>query len=335
MTPHPEREELMAWRDGEVSEARATDIGSHVESCGECRGFVEALATVSARLATWTPDAPSATAAPAAPTSPARTVRRTVLWAAAAVLVVGVLASVRVDCAPAPTCERHTWRLSFFPRESSTGPALPDQAQAMSPAQRIAFEIYWNSKKFILDGKERPRLLKHSPVEVMMFIDWQCPACRAEYRAYKPVLDEFASRQGQRFSYGFLDYPLNKRCNEHVSIELHSAACEAAAAVRLAAERGTEAAMIDWLFNNQESLTPASVATAARTIGKISDFDARVASREMQAMVGRGVYAGKVLGVTSTPTLIINGVLARGEDNRLFTAEEVRAAIEIELGKIK
>ncbi len=329
MTPHPEREELMAWRDGEVSAARATDIGSHVESCGECRGFVEALATVSARLATWTPAAPSPTAAPAAPTSPVRTVRRTVLWAAAAVLVIGIASTVRVECAPAPTCDLSTMHLAFLPTHTRVANTASDpqaRSGAMTPQQ--AFERDWLSRRRL------PVKASSAKVTVVMFIDWQCPACRAAERAYGVVFDDFERRMPGAVQVVIKDYPLNTRCNPNVPVEMHPAACEAAVAVRLARERGTGSALIEWLFANQESLTPASVTAAAASVGKIANFAARYDAVLRDVAVD--VNEAKGLEVGGTPTCFINGVLARNNGGAsLFSPDEIRQAIEVELRRAR
>lgn len=340
MTVHPDPEELMAWHDSEVSEARAAELSAHTSGCAACQAAIVELARVSDRLKTWTVPAPGGRVQPPAvaasrvvSTASAAThsgMRRIFYWAAAAVVVVGVLASVRVECAPAPTCERRTWHLSFFPRHESASP-VPAQARAMSPSQRVAFERYWNAKPRF-DGRPRSQAAAER-VELVMFLDWQCPACRLEYRAYGPVFEEFLGHEGARVSVTYRDYPLSKRCNAQVPIELHTAACEAAAAVRAAKLIGTDAAMVTWLFANQESLTPERVRDAARTVGHVIDFDAQLTSRPMRELIERDVQEAVRFGVTSTPTLFINGVLARGEENRLFTADEVRAAIEIELAK--
>ena len=76
-------------------------------------------------------------------------------------------------------------------------------------------------------------------VTVAIFLDWQCPACRAEYRAYTPVLAEIQAAHPGAVRVLMKDFPLNSRCNAVVPIEMHGAACEAAVAVRLAAEHGT------------------------------------------------------------------------------------------------
>jgi hypothetical protein len=326
MTPHPEREELMAWRDGEVSEARATDIGSHVESCGECRGFVEALATVSARLATWTPDAPSATAAPAAPTSPARTVRRTVLWAAAAVLVIGIASTVRVECAPAPTCDLApcTWRFCRRTRASRTHPTRrPDRAptrsrrsSAIGSRTTTAGESQFSKGH----GRDVHRLA--------------VPACRAAERAYGAVFADFERRLPGAVQVVIKDYPLNKRCNPDMPVECIQPRASSPVAVRLARERGTGSALIEWLFANQESLTPASVTAAAASVGKIANFAARCDAVLRDVAVD--VNEAKGLEVGGTPTCFINGVLARNNGGAsLFSPDEIRQAIEVELRRAR
>jgi uncharacterized small protein (DUF1192 family) len=53
-TTHPiEREDLMAWLDGELSAERAAGVAAHVKTCDECLSLVEELRRVSAQLAAW------------------------------------------------------------------------------------------------------------------------------------------------------------------------------------------------------------------------------------------------------------------------------------------
>jgi hypothetical protein len=92
---HPvDREEVMAWLDGEVSETRAFAVAEHVKSCAECRTLTGELEHVSAALASWDVPAlaPGLAMPPVAPTTHARpTVRRPAIWiglAAASVALV-------------------------------------------------------------------------------------------------------------------------------------------------------------------------------------------------------------------------------------------------------
>lgn len=329
MTQHPEREDLMAWRDGEVPESRAAEIRMHVAGCDDCRAFVDGLAAISARLATWTPDAATTSGVPAGSTSGRHPRGRAILWAAAAVVLIGVASTVRVDCAPAPTCDLRTMHFAFLPTHTHAVDTAPDaQARpgAMTPQQ--AFERDWLSRRRL------PVKGGMAKVTVVMFLDWQCPACRAAERAYGVVFADFERRMPGAVQVVIKDYPLNKRCNPNVPVEMHPAACEAAVAVRLAREHGTAPALIDWLFANQESLTPASVRTAAATVGKISDFAARYDA--VLRTVAIDINEAKGLEVGGTPTCFINGVLARNNGGTsLFSPDEIRQAIEVELRRVR
>ena len=88
--------------------------------------------------------------------------------------------------------------------------------------------------------------------------------------------------------------------------------------------------MDDWLFDNQEKLTPSGVRTAAKEIGGIADFNGSYAEalKEVQA----DATLGGQLGVASTPTLFVN--------NRKLPAGVVDPAgldaiIELELQRAK
>lgn len=241
-----------------------------------------------------------------------RALRRALYVAAAVIFLVGVLATARVAFPP-----------------SHTGPASPDQAGAGVSLSQQAFERDWLSRRR-LPITSAPG----AKVTVVMFLDWQCPACRVAERGYGQVFADFERRMPGVVAVKLKDYPLNTRCNPNVPIEMHPAACEAAVAVRLSRERGSAPAMIDWLFANQESLTPASVRAAASTIGHVPDFAARYDA--VLGDVARDVAEGRGLEVGGTPTCFINGILARNDGGRtLFTPEEVRLAIETELRRVR
>lgn len=208
------------------------------------------------------------------------------------------------------------------------GALMPLTAQQSKPAPTTQQQI------FERDWLARRRLpIKPAPgakVTVVMFLDWQCPACKVAELSYNVVFADFEKRMPGAVAVQIRDYPLNTRCNAHVPVEMHPAACEAAVAVRLARPHGTAPALIDWLFANQETLTPDSVRAAAARIGKVPDFATRYTA--VLKDVARDVAEGYSLEVGGTPTCFINGVLARSNGGRnLFTPEEIRLAIEAEL----
>ena len=144
----------------------------------------------------------------------------------------------------------------------------------MSAAQLQQFEQYL---------AQQPRVTVMAPsdgaaVVILKFNDYQCPGCGQTYRDYKPVLAKWAKQAPGKVKFIAKDYPLERECNQFVGQDLHSGACEAAVAVRLAREKGKAEAMEDWLYANQPAMNPDTVKKAAATVGGVTNFDARYAA---------------------------------------------------------
>jgi protein-disulfide isomerase len=143
-------------------------------------------------------------------------------------------------------------------------------------------------------------------VLVIKAIDYECGPCAAAEAAYRPTVEKMRRDYGDAVRFVALDYPLDKECNPYVAMTVHESACEAAAAVRLARERGREVQMVQWLWEHQSRLSPASVFKAAYDIGGVD----RVSERYRAAIEGvrADIEMAHELGVPGTPTYIINGV---------------------------
>ena len=198
---------------------------------------------------------------------------------------------------------------ALMPRDGSAGGATA-VASAAAPAssqdQSSEFERWFASQPRVplVIPKEGAKVL------VVKFNDYQCPPCRQSYVAYKPILEKYETEQPGAVRMVYKDFPLDAECNRLMQNGgLHQAACEAAAAVRLAAFRKRES-LIEWLFTNQPTLTPDLVRQAARDIGGVSDFDARYAST--LDLVKSDIELGQQLGVKATPTFFIDGVKIEG-----------------------
>ena len=142
---------------------------------------------------------------------------------------------------------------------------------------------------------------------------------------YKPVIARFIADHPGQVRYILRDYPLDAECNNNVANTIHPSACEAAVAVRLARTHGREDQMIEWIFENQPSLTPDLVKQGARDIGQVTDFDAKYAST--LESVKSDIALGKQLGVMATPTFFINGKKVDGA----LPVQYFTQAIEYEL----
>jgi len=215
-----------------------------------------------------------------------------------------------------------------FPKEqtAASAAAAPPPAAASAGAE-ASFDAIW---------AQQPRVDLGIPADgakvvIVKFNDWQCPSCKAAHLAYKPTLDKYAHDMPGTVKYVVKDYPLNNKCNFNVPGQTHSGAWEAAAAVRLANEKGQGDAMIDWLFANQETLTPQTVAAKAKEMLGVADF-AREYARVLPD-IKRDAADGGALNVAYRPTFYINGVKAQGPEGGWLSTQNLEFAIRYEIKK--
>ncbi|MEP6592597.1 MAG: hypothetical protein ABJC51_02845, partial [Acidobacteriota bacterium] len=98
----------------------------------------------------------------------------------------------------------------------------------------------------------------------------------------------------------------------------------------MARQTGKAAAMEDWLYENQITLTPSSVREAAKSVGGIADFNGGYAKALEE--VKEDARMGGLLGVTSTPTFFLNG---RKLPAGVVPPEYIDALITVELQRAK
>ena len=180
------------------------------------------------------------------------------------------------------------------------GRPLAQSLQPVTAEQRTELARWWQQQPLL----SMPFDNNGSKVLIVEFTDLQCPHCRQKYIELKPVLDKYAGR-GKEVTLLLKHWPIGTACNGSVTVNMHPAACDAAAAVVMARRKGTADALIDWLFTHQEEMTPATVRQAAVDVGKVTDFDAQL-SRATQE-VKTDAALGSALGVNSTPSFFVNG----------------------------
>jgi protein-disulfide isomerase len=134
-----------------------------------------------------------------------------------------------------------------------------------------------------------------APVTVVMFTDFQCPACSATH----PVLDQMLKQYGARVRLVVRDFPL----------EQHQWARKAAEAANAANAQGKFFEYISILYKNQQALDVPSLKKYASDLGlDRARFDADLDSGKYAGEVAHDVADGKAYGIGSTPTIFINGV---------------------------
>jgi uncharacterized membrane protein len=211
----------------------------------------------------------------------------------------------------------------LFPREavvsaSADPTASPAPERQVPAAQLSQFEQYLAAQ---------PRVPLAIPTDgaavlIVKFNDYQCPPCRQTYMEYTPIVEKFHKSHPGKVRFVTKDFPLEAECNTG---GVHVAACEAAAAVRMARAKDRAEAMEAWLFQNQATMSPDLVRTGVRQVAGIADFDAQYP--RVLDQVRADVTLGRQLGVGRTPTFFINGVKIEGG----LRPEYFEAAIVYEL----
>lgn len=193
--------------------------------------------------------------------------------------------------------------VAFFPRQAAVAGEVSAVVAAPTEilgADEVAQFGTW------LDAQPRVDLglpASSARVVVVKFNDFQCPACRQAYVAYKGIQQKYESAYPGQVAFVNVDYPLEAECNTG---GIHAAACEAAVAVRLAKAKNRGPAMEEWLFGNQERLTRDTVKSALTEIAQVTDFDAQYA--DTLALVRADAQLGQKVQITGTPTFFINGI---------------------------
>lgn len=169
-----------------------------------------------------------------------------------------------------------------------------------------------------------------NPAAVLIeFSDFECPYCRVAAQIVKPFLAEL--KRDVRFV--FINYPLDKSCNEGMQRELHKNACLAAKAALCAQESGKFWEMHDQLFENQAQLSEAKILEIAnkQKLNK-EEFSVCLQSEETTAKVKRDIALGAKAGVSGTPTFILNGKVLQGWKYKEFLRAAIRAEVQRKKG---
>ena len=152
-------------------------------------------------------------------------------------------------------------------------------------------------------------------VTIVEFADFECPFCGGLYPTLKALEKNYADRV--RFVYR--QFPLTN---------MHPNAQKAAEASLCANDQQRFWEFHDSLFSDQARLDVASLKQRAQTLGlNTTTFNSCLDSGKQVDAIQKDRDDARKIGVTSTPTLFINGRLLSG--NRPYT--EIRDVIEDEL----
>lgn len=167
------------------------------------------------------------------------------------------------------------------------------------------------------------------PVSVVVFSDFQCPACRLASIELRGVLAGWP----QQVSLGFVNFPLDQAVNAHVKSGTHRHAGLAARAGICAQRNGRFWEYHDRLFAGQERLDRDYLLAVALALG----WDPRQFSMDMESerthrRLHEEIELAHRVGVDGTPVVFVNGrrieAWHRLDILRSVIAEELRRSPE-------
>jgi protein-disulfide isomerase len=178
-----------------------------------------------------------------------------------------------------------------------------------------------------LPGADPPRAKgpESAAVTLEEFGDYQCPSCGV----FNPVVKKMKDTYGDRLRVVFRHLPLQS---------IHRNAAMAARAAEAAGLQGRFWEMHDTLYDNQKEWSdlpdprPKFAEYAQRSgVPDVERFKTELESPNVSARIVADVRRATSLGITGTPSVLINGVPVRG-----ITESELRREIETALaGAVK
>lgn len=146
-----------------------------------------------------------------------------------------------------------------------------------------------------------------APVEITEYADYQCPFCQTFATLQMPTIEERLIKTG-RLRWRYRDFPLQQ--HQHARLAAHSAAC--------ADEQGKYWEQHERIYQGQQDWAASRNAApifrkyAAASGLDLDRYDACMQSGKYAGRIQADFNSGVAVGVSSTPTLLVNGRLYRG-----------------------
>ena len=141
-----------------------------------------------------------------------------------------------------------------------------------------------------------------SPIQLSIFSDFQCPACKALANMMHPIARKYKGKINIQYYY----YPLDSACNSAVQRSIHPLACKAAYLATCLPDKWVQ--VHDEIFENQGSLSLDWVLKYA----KKNDVVECTNDSKTKELVVKIIDEAKQFNVQSTPTMLLNGVKIEG-----------------------
>lgn len=150
-----------------------------------------------------------------------------------------------------------------------------------------------------------------APIQIAVFEDIECPFCR---RFHETVVQEMKARFGDAVAFSLLHYPLER----HRFARIGAQAIEC-----VEASGGRAEEFLTELYRRQDSLGLFNWTDVARSAGVqgSEDFDECLRAPVLSPRIDLGVSVGNRIGITGTPTVVVEGLRFRTPPQREALAQ--------------
>ena len=138
-----------------------------------------------------------------------------------------------------------------------------------------------------------------APIQMSIFSDFQCPACKALNSVLKHIEKKYAGKINIQYFF----YPLDNACNPNIQQSFHTFACRAAY-LGYCSPKDKFHEVHDNIFERQHDLTNEWLDTYAKKLGIVDCVNAK----ETKEAIIKLINQADGFNVKSTPTQLINGV---------------------------
>lgn len=170
----------------------------------------------------------------------------------------------------------------------------PSPALGLAPERQPVLFDNWRDLLIVARPLSRSKASGH-PIELIEFLDLECPACRLFHQSTLPTIKEGAG--------GDLEVSII-----HLPLSIHRFAVQAASAAECAAAQGRFSPFVELVLRKQDSIGLKAWTEFAREAGVPSPRAfGRCIGVGRAPRVDSGIAVAARLGINSTPTIVANG----------------------------
>ena len=192
--------------------------------------------------------------------------------------------------------------LGLFTGYSLWGGKVPVAEQPTVAAQAPVIQQPTQAIRYSVDVDDDPALGPvDAPITIIEFSDYQCPFCK---RWHDEVLDRLMANYPDQIRFVYRDFPLTS---------IHPGAMPSAEAANCAGEQDAYWEYYRAIFTNLYNMDTAGLSQYAVDLGLDTEaFTACMEENRYQAEVEADMQYAISIGVQSTPTFFVNGIMVVG-----------------------